>query len=120
MDPTIERDGRDADALHVAVRDGALGDVIATGRILVQGDVAKVQRVAVALERRGTGAGRLVMDGLESRAADQGARQIALSSQREAIAIPASQAPSSPTGTSAGRAAGRLKSRPSRLKARDV
>lgn len=55
-----ERDGRDADALHVlATLDGkALG----CARILFAGDVAKIGRVCVVQEARGTGLGAAIID----------------------------------------------------------
>lgn len=84
VDPAIEQDGRDDEALHVAVH-GQAGQIVATGRLMIKGDVAKVQRVAVAPELRRGGVGRLVMDGLESLAVSRGARQVHLSSQQSAV-----------------------------------
>ena len=84
VDSAIERDGQDTVAKHVAVHDPE-GEVVATGRLMLLGHVAKVQRVAVSSELRGAGVGRLVMAGLETLAAADGAREIRLSSQREAV-----------------------------------
>lgn len=84
VDPLIERDGRDAEALHVAVH-GPADQVVATGRLMIQGEIAKVQRVAVSPELRRGGAGRLVMDGLESLAATRGITTVRLSSQQSAV-----------------------------------
>ncbi len=84
VDPTIERDGRDHEALHVAVHDGT-DHIVATGRLMLLEGVAKVQRVAVATALRGEGLGRLVMEGLERLAANQGAREVRLSSQQDAV-----------------------------------
>ena len=81
---TIERDGRDGEALHVAVH-AQSGDIVGTGRLMVGAGFVKVQRVAVASERRGEGLGRLVMRGLESIAIARGAGEVRLSSQEDAV-----------------------------------
>ena len=82
--PEIERDGLDTLAQHVVVST-ADGTVVATGRLMPQGDAAKIQRVAVSPEHRGEGLGRLVMQGLEAVARDQGARTAKLASQVDAV-----------------------------------
>ena len=84
VDPAIERDGKDAQALHVVVSD-AEGQIVGTGRLMIQGSCAKVQRVAVDASRRGEGIGRAVMEGLERHAAKQGIGELRLSSQAEAV-----------------------------------
>ena len=54
-----ERDGRDGDALHVlATRDGV---PLGCARILIQGSVAKIGRVCVLREGRGTGLGAAII-----------------------------------------------------------
>ncbi len=80
----IESDGRDGDALHVVVFD-ALGAAVATGRMMLRGDKAKMQRIAVDTAQRGRGLGRVVMRRLEARAAAAGARVSTLSSQESAV-----------------------------------
>lgn len=54
-----EVDGLDQNALHVlaAIDDGPVG----TARILVKGDIAKIGRVCVLPEQRGTGLGAAIM-----------------------------------------------------------
>ncbi len=86
--PEIEQDGREGECRHVVVYDesnAAAAAVVATGRLLPGQGYAKVQRVAVAIERRGTGLGRVVMDGLEAVAREAGFHLIRLSSQESAI-----------------------------------
>ena len=83
VDPAIERDGRDGEAHHVVVY--VQGIVRATGRLMLFERVAKAQRVAVEASHRGEGLGRLVMEGLETRAAQLGAHTLKLSSQDEAV-----------------------------------
>ena len=86
VDPVIERDGRDNDALHVVVSDQD-GEVVGTGRLMVQGTYAKVQRVAVDATRRGEGIGRAVMEGLNQHAKRQGIGELRLSSPADAVAF---------------------------------
>jgi predicted GNAT family N-acyltransferase len=73
------------DALHlVAVEDGR---VIATCRIVPDGETAKLGRVAVGLAARRRGiASRLLAEG-EARARAIGARRIALAAQTDALAL---------------------------------
>src|SRR3712207_7055968 len=52
--PEIEQDDRDAGAVHVLSRDGS-GRVVATGRLLVDGDRASIGRMAAdAADRKST------------------------------------------------------------------
>lgn len=80
----LERDGLDGEARHAVVvgRDGA---AVAAGRLLVRGEVAKYQRVAVDRALRGQGLGRLVMEALDRIAGAAGCRSARLSSQVDAI-----------------------------------
>jgi predicted GNAT family N-acyltransferase len=80
-----ERDGRDAEALHlVVVEDGA---VIGTCRLLVEGATVKLGRMAVARTARGRGlAGALLVEA-DTRARELGAERIALAAQLSAQAI---------------------------------
>jgi predicted GNAT family N-acyltransferase len=75
----------DDDALHlVAVEDGR---VIATCRVVPDGETAKLGRVAVAAAARRRGiASRLLAEG-EARARAIGARRIALAAQTDALAL---------------------------------
>lgn len=80
----LERDGLDGEAMHAVVL-APDGTALATGRILVRGEVAKYQRIAVARDLRGHGLGRLVMDALDGLARASGCRTARLSSQVDAI-----------------------------------
>lgn len=83
--PDIERDGRDHVCAHVVVYDGDTGVVVGTGRLMEGDGYAKVQRVAVAPEARGTGLGRVVMEGLEELARRSDRPLVKLASQASAI-----------------------------------
>ena len=63
VDAALEVDGLDGEALHYLGRLGAVPVATARVRLLREGDarVAKVQRVAVLPEARGTGAGAAIM-----------------------------------------------------------
>jgi len=76
----------ETDALHlVAVGDD--GRVIATCRIVAEGETAKLGRVAVAAAARRRGiASRLLAEG-EARAAALGARRVALAAQTDALPL---------------------------------
>ena len=74
-----ERDGRDADAMHlVAVEDGI---VIATCRLLIEGTTVKLGRMAVARSRRGLGLARALLSEADARARALGAERIVLAAQ---------------------------------------
>ncbi|TMV46159.1 GNAT family N-acetyltransferase [Paenibacillus mesophilus] len=65
-----ELDSLDAPCRHVLLLDG--GEPVAAARMTeYDPDTAKMQRVAVKRERRGSGCGRLVMEALEKLAAEQ-------------------------------------------------
>jgi predicted GNAT family N-acyltransferase len=74
-----ERDGRDADAVHlVAVEDGV---VIATCRLLVEGSTVKLGRMAVARSRRGLGLARALLTQADAQARALDAERIVLAAQ---------------------------------------
>ncbi len=75
----LEADGRDGEALHVvAVSDGA---VVGTCRLVLDGDTAKLGRMAVEPEARGRGIGAALLAGAEREARAVGAQRIALHAQ---------------------------------------
>jgi predicted GNAT family N-acyltransferase len=77
-----ELDGRDDEATHfVAVRDGA---VVGTCRLLVDGDVAKIGRMAVARDERRGGVGGRLLEAGEAAAREHGARRVVLAAQVQA------------------------------------
>ncbi len=74
-----DRDGRDPEALHVvAVEDGR---VIGTCRLVFDGRVARLGRMAVEARRRGAGVGRAVLEEAERLSREAGAVRIALHAQ---------------------------------------
>ena len=54
-----ERDGRDAEALHLIAFDG--DQPVGTARILIEGDTGKIGRVAVLADNRDTGLGKALI-----------------------------------------------------------
>jgi predicted GNAT family N-acyltransferase len=78
--PEIERDDRDATAVHVVSRD-ATGRVVATGRLLVDGERASIGRMAADPSVRGRGHGAAVLAELHRQAALRGVREIELHAQ---------------------------------------
>ena len=83
----IELDAADADAVHAIARN-RLGAVLATGRLLVQGDPAgrtgKIGRMAVDRAARNSGVGRMVLDALTDAARARGDRELVLNAQSAA------------------------------------
>lgn len=80
-----ERDGRDAEALHlVAVEDGV---VIGTCRLLVEGATVKLGRMAVSRSRRGLGLARALLRAADGEARALGAERIVLGAQLTAQAL---------------------------------
>jgi predicted GNAT family N-acyltransferase len=80
-----ERDGRDPEALHVvAVRDGRL---IGTCRLVLDGEVAKLGRMAVEAGERGGGVGAAILAASERCARESGARRITLHAQTAVKAL---------------------------------
>ena len=80
-----ELDGRDDEALHlVAVEDGA---VVATCRLVRDGDTVKLGRMAVAPRARRRGLASRLLEEADAQAAALGARRIALAAQTGALAL---------------------------------
>lgn len=78
----LERDDRDAEALHlVAVRDGA---IVGCCRLVRVGGVVRLGRMAVTQGARGTGVGRRLLDFAERVAREEGAGRMTLHAQTSA------------------------------------
>nr|WP_269106652.1 GNAT family N-acetyltransferase [Massilia sp. TS11] len=73
-------DAMDAQCLHAVAYD-ALGNPIATGRLLPDGHIG---RMAVRKRVRGTGVGAKVLNGLMQQAKKRGDQRVVLSSQTHA------------------------------------
>jgi predicted GNAT family N-acyltransferase len=80
-----ERDGRDAEALHLVAVEG--GAVLATCRLLLEGSEVKLGRMAVARAARGRGLAAALLVEADARALELGARRIALAAQLSARAL---------------------------------
>lgn len=80
----LELDGEDDVCIHVLALDDD-GRAIGTARLKRTDAGAKVQRVAVAADRRRHGVGRHIMASLEDEARRVGVRRVVLSSQVSAI-----------------------------------
>ena len=80
-----ERDGRDAEALHVVAYDGAA--LVGTCRLLVDGGVARLGRMAVARPARGAGVGAELLRVAERAAREAGARRLLLHAQMPAVEL---------------------------------
>jgi predicted GNAT family N-acyltransferase len=76
---TGERDGRDPGALHVVALDGER--VVGTCRLLLEGETARLGRMAVDPARRGRGVGSAVLGAAEDAVRAAGASRIALHAQ---------------------------------------
>jgi predicted GNAT family N-acyltransferase len=80
-----DRDGRDGEALHlVAVNDER---VVGTCRLVFDGAVARLGRLAVERPRRGQGIGTEVLDAAERAARRAGARRVRLHAQTAALRL---------------------------------
>ena len=78
--PEVERDGRDATAVHVLSRDDS-GRVVATGRLIVEGERATIGRMAADASVRGRGHGGAVLAELHRQAVLRGVREVELHAQ---------------------------------------
>ena len=78
--PEVEQDDRDATAVHAVSRD-ASGRVVATGRLLVDGEHASIGRMAADPAVRGRGHGAAVLTELHRQAALRGVREVELHAQ---------------------------------------
>lgn len=83
--PEADRDGRDREATHlVAVEHGR---VVGTCRLVFQGGIARLGRMAVERERRGRGLGAAILREAERQARATGARRISLHAQLRALSL---------------------------------
>ena len=80
-----DRDGRDRDAMHVVAVRG--DDVIGTCRLVFDGQVAQLGRMAVEPDWRGQGVGAALLVTAERCALEAGARRIDLHAQMPAIPL---------------------------------
>jgi predicted GNAT family N-acyltransferase len=81
--PELEFDRDDAVAVHIVASAG--GAVIGTGRLVVHAEYAKVGRMAVLREWRGSGAGRAILRALMDEASAHGSARVVLHAQVHAI-----------------------------------
>jgi ElaA protein len=79
-----ELDGRDGEALHLVAVDGG-GSVVGTCRLLAEGPVVKLGRMAVAREARGQGIGARLLELAD--AETPAAERIVLAAQLPAIPL---------------------------------
>jgi predicted GNAT family N-acyltransferase len=75
-----DRDGLDDRAIQVVAIDA--GDVIGTCRVLVDGAIGRLGRMAVEAGSRGQGVGAAILAAAEQSARDAGATQMRLHAQR--------------------------------------
>jgi predicted GNAT family N-acyltransferase len=75
----LERDAHDATALHLVVDED--GVVTGTCRLVRDGEVMRLGRMAVARERRGAGLGALLLARAHEAARAAGAREVELHAQ---------------------------------------
>ena len=80
-----ERDGRDDEALHIVAL--ANGDLLGTCRVLMDGEVGRLGRMAVAAGARGRGIGTAVLRQAEELARAAGARRMTLHAQVDARGV---------------------------------
>ena len=80
-----ERDGRDAEALHVLAH--ADGVAVGCARILIEGHTAKIGRVCVLKVARGTGLGAAIIAACLDVARAHGLQRAKLGAQTHALAF---------------------------------
>ena len=85
MRPEADRDGRDPEAAHVVAVESRR--VVGTCRLVFQGEVARLGRLAVERELRGRGVGASILREAERVALAAGARRISLHAQLPARSL---------------------------------
>jgi predicted GNAT family N-acyltransferase len=80
-----DRDGRDHEATHIVAVDG--GRVVGTCRLLFRGRVARLGRLAVEPDRRGSGIAAAILREADKVARGNAAESIALHAQTYALQL---------------------------------
>ena len=80
-----DQDGLDPDALHIVAFDGER--LIGTCRVVFDGKLARLGRLAVEPDARGRGIGAVVLDEAERRSRTEGAERIRLHAQTRAVSL---------------------------------
>src|SRR3954464_612626 len=80
-----DRDGRDGDATHIVAVDD--GEVVGTCRLVFDGPVARLGRMAVEADLRGRGLGAALLEEAERYAREAGSRRIDLHAQTPAVPL---------------------------------
>ena len=83
--PEADRDGRDREALHVVALDD--DRVVGTCRLLIDGELARLGRMAVERGLRGRGIGADLLEAAERAALRAGARRVTLHAQSAAESL---------------------------------
>ncbi|MDQ0153967.1 GNAT family N-acetyltransferase [Robertmurraya andreesenii] len=78
-----EIDHLEAESKHFVLYDH--NEPVGAGRFRVVDDYGKVERICVLKEKRGTGAGRVIMEGIEAFAKSKGISKLKLNAQTHAI-----------------------------------
>jgi len=81
----LEIDGLDAVAVQIVALDG--DDIVATCRLRFDGNVCKMERMAVESGHRGSGVGAELLAGAEGEARRRGATEVQLKAQLRARAF---------------------------------
>lgn len=79
----VEIDHLESEATHFVLYDK--GEPIGAGRIRFVEDFGKVERICVLNEKRKSGAGKIIMKGIEQFALEKGIEQLKLNAQLHAI-----------------------------------
>jgi predicted GNAT family N-acyltransferase len=83
--PEADRDGHDDDAIQLVAIEGE--HVLGTCRVLIRGDVGLLGRMAVEVERRGSGTGAALLAAADEAARAAGADRIRLNAQIHALSV---------------------------------